>query len=146
MVMGYWSVAILCLLRGSPAKNVYACSGKNDTWSISGNVIGSEAKIPAKCCWDERSDGSSFRQWQRRFFCHCKRSKIISVKVLTEVCSLENVASWNWRKSQWHGLIQCRWRWDRLFARGRHAEKVGNFYSLCLLHVPCNSVQKEIIK
>ena len=39
----------------SPAKNVCACSTKNDTWSISGNVIGSEAKIPAKCCWDERS-------------------------------------------------------------------------------------------
>ena len=30
--------------------------------------------------------------------CHCKRSKIILVKVLTEVCSLENIASWNWRK------------------------------------------------
>ena len=29
--------------------------------------------------------------------CHCKRSKIILVKVLTEVCSLENIASWNWR-------------------------------------------------
>ena len=28
----------------------------------------------------------------------------------------------------------------------RHPEKVDNFYSLCLLHVPCNSVQKEIIK
>ena len=30
--------------------------------------------------------------------CHCKRSKIILVKVLTEVISLENIASWNWRK------------------------------------------------
>ena len=30
--------------------------------------------------------------------CHCKRSKIILVKVLTEVCSLENIASWNWWK------------------------------------------------
>ena len=30
--------------------------------------------------------------------CHCKRSKIILVEVLTEVCSLENIASWNWRK------------------------------------------------
>ena len=30
--------------------------------------------------------------------CHCKRSKIIFIKVLTEVCSLENIASWNWRK------------------------------------------------
>ena len=30
--------------------------------------------------------------------CHCKRSKIILVEVLTEVCSLDNIASWNWRK------------------------------------------------
>ena len=30
--------------------------------------------------------------------CHCKRSKIILVKVLTEMCSLENIASWYWRK------------------------------------------------
>ena len=30
--------------------------------------------------------------------CHCKRSKIFLVEVLTEVCSLENIASWNWRK------------------------------------------------
>ena len=30
--------------------------------------------------------------------CHCKTSKIYLVKVLTEVCSLENIASWNWRK------------------------------------------------
>ena len=29
---------------------------------------------------------------------HCKRSKIILVEVLTEVCSLENIGSWNWRK------------------------------------------------
>ena len=30
--------------------------------------------------------------------CHCKRSKIILVEVLTEICSLENIASWNRRK------------------------------------------------
>ena len=78
--------------------------------------------------------------------CHRKRSKIILVEVLTEVCSLKNIASWTGKKSQWHGLIQCRWRWDCWFACGRHAEKVGNFYSLCLLHVPCNSIKKEIIK
>ena len=30
--------------------------------------------------------------------CHCKRSKIILVEVLTEMCSLENIASWNWQK------------------------------------------------
>ena len=58
--------AILKVWRArSPAKIVYACSAKNDTWSISGNVIGSEAKMRAKCCSDERSDGSFFCQWQR---------------------------------------------------------------------------------
>ena len=40
-------------------------STKNDTWSISGNVSDSEAKMPGTCCWDERSDGSYFWQWQR---------------------------------------------------------------------------------
>ena len=30
--------------------------------------------------------------------CHCERSKIILVEVLTEVCSLENIASWDWQK------------------------------------------------
>ena len=30
--------------------------------------------------------------------CHCKRIKIILVKVSTEMCSLENIASLNWRK------------------------------------------------
>ena len=29
---------------------------------------------------------------------HCKRSKIILVEVFTEVCSLENIAFWKWRK------------------------------------------------
>ena len=43
-----------------------AYSAKNDTWSISGHIIGSEAKTPAKCCWDERGDDSFFFcQWQR---------------------------------------------------------------------------------
>ena len=31
----------------------------------SGNFIGSEAKMSAKCCSDERSDGSFVWQWQR---------------------------------------------------------------------------------
>ena len=38
--------------------------------------------------------------------CHCKRSKNILVEVLTEMCSLENIASGTGEKSQWHGLIQ----------------------------------------
>ena len=78
--------------------------------------------------------------------CHCKRSKIILVKVLTELCSLENIASWYWRNIAvaWSDSVLLTLR--RWFECGRHAEKMGNFYSLCLLHVPCNSVQKEIIK
>ena len=79
-----------CALRfdkehASLAKNVYAIAlQKNGTWSILGNVIGSEAKMPAKCCWDERSDDSFFWQWQRpAISSHCKRSKIILV---AEIC------------------------------------------------------------
>ena len=56
----YWDAVYM---DSSPAKNVYACSSKNDTWSISGNVIGSESKMPAKCS-EERSVGSFFWQWQ----------------------------------------------------------------------------------
>ena len=59
--------------------------------------------------------------------CHCERSKIIVIKALTEVCSLENIASWNWRKialawsdsvlltlrslvgmwKTWHSFVKC---------------------------------------
>ena len=49
--------------------------------------------MPAKCCSDERSDGSFFGSDSVAISCHCKRSKIILVKVLTGVCSLENIAS-----------------------------------------------------
>ena len=81
---GHWANFGSCRLRtASPAKNVCACSTKNDTWSIKGKVIGSEAKLPAKCCWDERSDGSFFGSDSVAISCHCKRSKIILVKVLT---------------------------------------------------------------
>ena len=54
--------------------------------------------------------------------CHCKRSKIILVEVLTEVCSLENIASWNWRKIavEWSDSVLltltslvCMWNTDR---------------------------------
>ena len=63
--------------------------------------------------------------------CHCKTSKIILVELLTEMCSLENIASWNWRK--------IAVAWSDLVLLTLH-------YSLCLLHVPCHSVQREIIK
>ena len=49
--------------------------------------------MPAKCCSDERSDGSFFGGDSVAISCHCKRLKIILVNVLTEVCSLANIAS-----------------------------------------------------
>ena len=74
----------------SPAKNVYACSAKNDTWSISGNVIGSEAKMPAKCCSDESSDGSFFWQWQScKFLTTVKDQKLFGQSFDVSVFSRE---------------------------------------------------------
>ena len=70
-------------LRYSPAKTVCACSTKNDTWSISGDVIGSEAKMPAKCCSDESSDGSFFWQRQRcKFLTTVRDQKLFWSKFL----------------------------------------------------------------
>ena len=41
--------------------------------------------MPVKCCSDERGDGSFlFGSDNVAISCHCKRSKIILVKVLTE--------------------------------------------------------------
>ena len=49
--------------------------------------------MPAKCCSDEISGGSFFGSDSVAISYHCKGSKIILVKGLTEVCSLENIAS-----------------------------------------------------
>ena len=50
--------------------------------------------MPAKCCSDERSNlAAFFGSDSVAISCHCERSKIILVKVLTYVCSLENIAS-----------------------------------------------------
>ena len=50
--------------------------------------------MPAKCCSDERSNlAAFFGSDSVAISCHCERSKIILVIVLTEVCSLENMAS-----------------------------------------------------
>ena len=49
--------------------------------------------MPAKCCSDERAMAAFFGSDGVAISCHCKRSKIILVKVLTKVCSLENIAS-----------------------------------------------------
>ena len=46
--------------------------------------------MPAKCCSDEAM-AAFFGSDNVAISCHCKRSKIILVKVLTEVCSLENI-------------------------------------------------------
>ena len=56
--------------------------------------------MPAKCCFQmKESMAAFFGSDSVAISCHCKRSKIILVKVFTGVCSLENIASWNWRKN-----------------------------------------------
>ena len=61
--------------------------------------------MPAKCCSDEGSDGSD----SVAIYCHCKRSKIILVKVLMEVCSLFVLA---WSDSMLLTLrsLVCMWK------------------------------------
>ena len=54
--------------------------------------------MPAKCCWMKEAMAAFFGSDNVAISCHCKRSKIILVEVLTEMCSLEIIASWNWRK------------------------------------------------
>ena len=49
--------------------------------------------MSAKCCSDERIDGSFFGSDSVAISYHCERPKIILVKVLTEVFSVENLAS-----------------------------------------------------
>ena len=55
---------------------------------------------PSICPWfsEDEAMAAFFGSDSVAISCHCKRSKIILVKVLTEVCSLENIAPWNWRK------------------------------------------------
>ena len=54
-------------------------------------------KIPAKCCRDERRNGSVFFfpvvvLW---FCCHCERSEIILVEIFSDICCLVTNASLN---------------------------------------------------
>ena len=89
----------------------------NDTWSISGNVIGSETKMN------------------------------ILVKVLSGLFPLENVAPWKRRTNPVVGICRRYWLSPlQSPACERHAKKEGNFDFLCLLLVSCNSVQQEIVK
>ena len=127
----------------SPAKNVCACSTKNDTWSISGNVIGSEAKMPVEMKKIMAVFLTVIALW---FSCHSKRSKNILVKVLSGMFSLENVAPWKRRTNPVVVICRRYWLCNRRHGCERHAKKVGNFDFLCLLLVSCTSVQQEIVK
>ena len=81
-----------------------------------------------------------------RFSCHSKRSKIISVKVLSGMFSLVNLASLKRRTNLVVGICRRYWLYNRLLGCRGHAKKVGNFDFLCLLLVSCHSVQQEIVK
>ena len=62
--------------------------------------------------------------------CHCKRSKITLVEVLTEMCSLENIASWNWRKIAlaWSDSVLLTLR--SLVCMWKTGRKGGYFFTL----------------
>ena len=107
------------------AKNVCACSTKNDTWSISGNVIGSEAKMPVEMKKIMAVFLTVIALW---FSCHSKRSKNILVKVLSGMFSLENVAPWKRRKNPVVVICRRYWLYNRRHGCERHAKKVGNFW------------------
>ena len=55
-------------------------------------------KCPRNVVEMKEAMAAFFRSNNVAISCHCKRSKIILVEFLTEMCSLENIASWNWRK------------------------------------------------
>ena len=93
----------MAVTAGSPAKNVYA--GPSTHVLQKWHVI-----YFGQCHWLRGKNAREvLLRWKKRWqlflavaavaiSCHCKRSKIILVKVLTEVCCLENIASWNRRK------------------------------------------------
>ena len=54
--------------------------------------------MPAKCCWINEAMAAVFGSNSFAISCHCKRSKIILVELLTKMRSLENIAFGNWRK------------------------------------------------
>ena len=89
-------------------------------------------KIPAKCCQDERKNGSFFLSvvvlW---FCCHCERSKIILVELFSDMCCLDDIASWNCQTNTLAGSISPRSVLRSLDARRSHAKEVGIF--LCLV-------------
>ena len=66
--------------------------------------------------------------------CHCKRSKIILVEVLSEVCPLENIASWNRQKNRsgmvWFSVIDVE-------IAGLHVEYMPKRWVIFTLFVYC---------
>ena len=118
----------------SPAKNVYACSGKNDTWSISGNDIGSETKMPAKCCSDERSDGSFFLAVTALQFLATVRDQNLlgqrfDVSVFSRECSVLKLAK-NRIGMVWFSVIDVE-------IAGLHVEDMPKRWVIFALFVYC---------
>ena len=65
-----------------------------------------------------------------QFLATVRDQKLFLVEVLTEVCSLENIASWNWRK------IVVAWSDSVLFA-GLHVEDMPKRWVIFALFVYC---------
>ena len=82
----------------SPAKNVYACSAKMTRDRFRVMTLAPGRKCPGNVVQMREAMAAFIGSDSVAVSFHCKWSKIILVKVLTEVCSLENRASWNRRK------------------------------------------------
>ena len=74
-----------------------------------------------------------------------ERSKIILVEIFSDMCCLEDNASWNCQTSTLARSISPRSALRSLDVRRGLAKTVRNFFLLCLVQVSCNSVQQEII-
>ena len=123
----------------SEAKNVYACAATKITWSISGKVIGLEAKSPRNIVkMKEKMAGFFLSVVVLWFCCHCESSKIILVEIFSDMCCLVDNASWNCQTNTLARYIYPRSALQSFDARRGHAKKVG-------VQVSCNSVQQEMI-
>ena len=70
---------------------------------------------------------------------------IILVEIFSDMCCLEDNASWNCQTSTLARSISPRSALRSLDVRRGLAKTVRNFFLLCLVQVSCNSVQQEII-
>ena len=85
--------------RTSPAKNVYTCSAKKMARDrFRAMSLAPRQKCPRNVVEMKEAMAAFFGSDNVAISCHCKRSKIILLEVLTETCSPENIASWNWQK------------------------------------------------